>query len=341
MDSFYDKAKAVQTLEQLIAERTEAASSPQMYRMDSEATEKFNLSIRREVSDTASRLTQCNEDTGEAEEATVAIQGIICGAKLPPFETWSSRPEDAKRLAHSRQSVTLTGLGSQSFEHIVENCRRAYSMFSRYTPNARLVPSPEFLGRQRVGGSDDTDEYSTITASNRFFTPSKQAAGLTVVDINSELDPRGILEKVDKTKWLHTEDNAVDYYVLSTGDNGSRHLPTAPIVFQIGDLVELQASLICIPNKGNFTVKLILRSMILLNSELTTQATTARTLIGPAATPVLRRLKRRNPSHGSAPYPRIDANNNDKSASVAVDAVVDIAEDADTDNSGRDECMDN
>lgn len=54
-----------------------------------EATEKFNLSIRREVSDTASRLTQCNEDTGEAEEATVAIQGIICGAKLPPFETWS------------------------------------------------------------------------------------------------------------------------------------------------------------------------------------------------------------------------------------------------------------
>lgn len=173
-------------------------------------------------------------------------------------------------MAHSRQSVTLTGLGSQSFEHIVENCRRAYSMFSRYTPNARLVPSPEFLGRQRVGGSDDTDEYSTITASNRFFTPSKQAAGLTVVDINSELDPRGILEKVDKTKWLHTEDNAVDYYVLSTGDNGSRHLPTAPIVFQIGDLVELQASLICIPNKGNFTVKLILRSMILLNSELTT-----------------------------------------------------------------------
>lgn len=54
-----------------------------------EATEKFNLSIRREVSDTVSRLTQCNEDTGEAEEATVAIQGIICGAKLPPFETWS------------------------------------------------------------------------------------------------------------------------------------------------------------------------------------------------------------------------------------------------------------
>ncbi|KAF9488558.1 hypothetical protein BDN71DRAFT_1535026 [Pleurotus eryngii] len=149
MDSFYDKAKAVQTLEQLIAERTKAASNPQMYRMDLEATEKFNLSIRREESDMASRLTQCNEDTGDAEEATVAIQGIICGVKLPPFETQSSR----------------------------------------YTPNARLVPSPKFLGRQRASGSDDTDKYSTITASNCFFTPSKQAAGLTVVDINAELDP--------------------------------------------------------------------------------------------------------------------------------------------------------
>ncbi|KAF9492849.1 hypothetical protein BDN71DRAFT_1572759 [Pleurotus eryngii] len=157
--------------------------------MDLEATEKFNLSIRREESDMASRLTQCNEDTGDAEEATVAIQGIICGVKLPPFETRSSCLEDTKRLAHSRQSVTLTGLGSQSFEHIVKNCRQVYSMFSRYTPNARLVPSSEFLGRQRASSSDDTDEYSTITASNHFFTPSKQAAGLTVVDINAELDP--------------------------------------------------------------------------------------------------------------------------------------------------------
>lgn len=81
------------------------------------------------------------------------------------------------------------------------------------------------------------------------------------------------------------------------------------------------------------------------------QATTARTLIGPAAAPAPRRLKRRNPyavdintntcrSHGSSPYPRIDANINDKDTSVVLDAQADIAENADMDDGGRDDCMD-
>ncbi|KAF9488187.1 hypothetical protein BDN71DRAFT_1436304 [Pleurotus eryngii] len=164
-------------------------------------------------------LTQCNEGTGEAEEAMVTIQGIICGVKLPPFKTWS------------------------------------------------------------------------------------------------------------------------------------RHLPTTPIVFQISDLVELQTSLICIPNKRNFTVKLFLRSMILLNGKLTMQATTVRMLMSPAATPVLRHLKHCNPytinintdtckSHGSFPYPRIDTNNNNKGTSVAIDAHANDTGNAHIDNKGRDECMD-
>ncbi|KDQ25052.1 hypothetical protein PLEOSDRAFT_1046487, partial [Pleurotus ostreatus PC15] len=212
------------------------------------------------------RLTQRNEETGETEEATVALQGIVSCINLPPFEL--SRADDLKRLAHIRQTVTLTGLGSTHFQQIVDNCRRSYSMFSRYTPNARLVPTPEFLGKHT--GTRDKAQHVTITASNRFFTPVQQSGGLEAVDINPEIDPRGILAKVDATKFLHTEDNAVEYYVLTTGGDGSKSLPTTPIVFQIGDIVEVQASMTCIPNKGNFTVKMLLRSIILLNGELTT-----------------------------------------------------------------------
>lgn len=95
----------MQALERIIAERTADADSPQMFQMDTvssklytddslpnwkcvvqDTTERFGLTIRREEADVASKLTQRNEETGETEEATVAIQGIVCGVNLPPFE---------------------------------------------------------------------------------------------------------------------------------------------------------------------------------------------------------------------------------------------------------------
>ncbi|KAF4600272.1 hypothetical protein EYR38_004896 [Pleurotus pulmonarius] len=245
-----------------------------------------------------SKLVQRN-DAGEAEEATIAIQGIISGCLLPPFELKSNRPDEIRRLAHVRQSVTITGLGSTSFESIVENCRRTHTMFSRYTPNAKLHPLPDFLGKYKSANASGVNEHTTITASARFFTPAKQAAGFSIVDVNPELDPRGVLGKVDGTKWMHTDDNEVGYYMFMPHDE-ERYKATTPIIFQTGDIVELQASMLSIPSKGNYTVKLILRSIVLLDGHLTTDATTARTLAAEAAPPLPapRRLKRRNPYDG-------------------------------------------
>ncbi|KAF9494110.1 hypothetical protein BDN71DRAFT_1432047 [Pleurotus eryngii] len=187
MDTFYDKEKAVKTLERLILERTAAASSLQMYNLDVESTQKFGLSISQEEGDVASRLTRRNEETGEMEEATFGLQGIISNVNLLPFESRRSRSDNLNRLTHARQSVVLTGLGSTVFEQIVENCRRMYSMFSRYIPNAKLLPSSKFLSNQP--SARGVDQHLTITAGNRFFTPVKQSAGLELVDIDRELDP--------------------------------------------------------------------------------------------------------------------------------------------------------
>ncbi|KAF9489745.1 hypothetical protein BDN71DRAFT_1435165 [Pleurotus eryngii] len=116
-------------------------------------------------------------------------------------------------------------------------------------------------------------------------------------------------------------------------------VPTAPVIFQSGDIVELQALMTCIPMKGSFTVKLILRSVMLLNSKFTTvrqdkpdfghilttgilgpkEATTARTLITITPTAVPKCLKHRNPYTNSfdarksgfyKPYNRPLANTN-------------------------------
>ncbi|KAF4582625.1 hypothetical protein EYR40_002548 [Pleurotus pulmonarius] len=323
MDAFYDKSKAVQTLDKIIAERTAAAASPQMYILDSESTETFGLSICRGDGDAVSRLTQRNEETGETEEATIAIQGIVSSINLPPFDARSHRGDDVKRLAHA--SVTLTGLGSPCFDRMVENSRRAYSMFSRYTPNAKLLPRPEFLAKYSAETNGGIDQHVTIAASNRFFTPIKQAGALEAVDINVEIDPRGLLAKVDRTRYVHTEDNTVDYYVLTEGDNIERYTPTTPIIFQIGDIVEIQTSMTCIPQKGSFTVKLLLRSIILLDGSLTMEAMNARTLVAPTPAQLPKRLKRRNPYAGSVPrlqktrggkdHPRIDVEANESGGS--------------------------
>ncbi len=46
----------------------------------------FKLSIAKEDSDAASKLVKQDEETQELEEATVAIQGILCKATLQPFD---------------------------------------------------------------------------------------------------------------------------------------------------------------------------------------------------------------------------------------------------------------
>ncbi|KDQ34001.1 hypothetical protein PLEOSDRAFT_1081002 [Pleurotus ostreatus PC15] len=282
MDIFYNKTDAVQVLDELIAERVNTASSPQMYGMNSEGVERFGLTILKEGADVASKLTQHDEATGEAEEASIAIQGIISGCQLPPFDLKANRPDEIRRLAHVRQSVTITGLGSTSFKSIAENCRHMHTMFGRYTPNALLQSVPEYMGKLRNENGCD-DDYPTITASTRFFTPAKQASGFATVDVNPELDPRGVLSKVDAAKWVHTEDNAVGYYILACSDTEASYKPTTPVVFQIGDIVELQTLMLSVPTKGKYSVKLILRSIVLLNGHFTTEAISARTLAAEAS----------------------------------------------------------
>ncbi|KAG5220796.1 hypothetical protein IMY05_C4516000200 [Salix suchowensis] len=280
-----------------------------------EGVERFGLTILKEGTDVASKLTQHNEATGDAEEASIAIQGIISGCQLPPFDLKANRPDEIRRLAHVRQSVTITGLGSTSFKSIAANCRHMHTMFGRYTPNALLQSLPEYMGKLRNENGCD-DDYPTITASTRFFTPAKQAQGFATVDVNPELDPRGVLGKVDAAKWVHTEDNEVGYYILACSDTEASYKPTTPVVFQIGDIVELQTSMLSVPTKGKYSVKLILRSIVLLNGHFTTvsacngyrvvelnsiqEAISARTLAAEASrsVPVPRRLKRRNPYDG-------------------------------------------
>ncbi|KAF9493226.1 hypothetical protein BDN71DRAFT_1432680 [Pleurotus eryngii] len=253
MDTFYDKKSRI--LNELIAEQMHTSSSLQMYSMDMEAVVKSRLSIAKE-SEVVSKLIRKNEHTGKTEEAIIAFQGIILACILPLFEIKNQCLDDSKWLSHIQQSVTITRLGLDTFKQIIANSRHTYSMFSCYIPNTKLVAISEFIVKDK-SLLDNTNKNATITASNCFFTPIKQTAGLTTVDIGTELNHCRSLVKVDNANYK----------------------PTSPIIFQIGDIVKLQASLISISSKGNYTVKIILRSLVLLNRELTMEATLARMLV--------------------------------------------------------------
>ncbi|KAF4588053.1 hypothetical protein EYR38_010014 [Pleurotus pulmonarius] len=256
MDAYYDTSLAVAALEDHIESRAEAGL-PQMFIMTAEMGDRFGLNIHGSPNGT-SKLVRHQNPSGEVEEATIGIQGIVCKTALPPFSIGIRRGDN--RTRHLRQGITVTGLGSKHFDQIIANAKHIHTMFSRYTPKDKV----------KAG-------YSTISASNRFFTPKKQATDYEEVTIGEEIDPHGVLGNVDTEKWVYTEDNKVDYYTIGVNKDGeTTYTPTLPIVFQVGDIVELQASLLCVPADREHALKLVLRSVALLDGQHTTEAMTKR-----------------------------------------------------------------
>ncbi|KAF4571728.1 hypothetical protein EYR36_009073 [Pleurotus pulmonarius] len=211
-----------------------------------------------------------NAGTSDIEEASVGLQGIVCQVSLPPFAEHMGH--SLRKLGQLRQGICITGLASPNFEAMLNNLRHTHSLFSRFTPGGRLRA------------------YPTISAGNRFFTPTRLATGLQSVLISKEVDPHGLLKGADSKHLIHTDDNEVKYYVISRREAKVRYIPTSPIVFQVGDIVEIQVSMVSFPvskQQGGHpmkatganpehTVKLILRSVLLLDGQPTLDAFAAR-----------------------------------------------------------------
>ncbi|KAJ7698917.1 hypothetical protein B0H17DRAFT_926895, partial [Mycena rosella] len=83
----------------------------------------------------------------------------------------------------------------------------------------------------------------------RLFTSKLDANNEDRVEFHDRLDPTGDLEKLKTDQLIHSQDNVVRYYKcdLETESESVSAVtyPTAiPGMFKIGDIVEMQASLI-------------------------------------------------------------------------------------------------
>ena len=58
----------------------------------------------------------------------------------------------------------------------------------------------------------DLDEFSTLNASNRYFTPRKDAQNAKELTFAHDLDPHGNLARLLGSAHVHLEENTVSYH---------------------------------------------------------------------------------------------------------------------------------
>jgi hypothetical protein len=107
--------------------------------------------------------------------------------------------------------VSLTGLGSRTFDEAVQTARDIYDQFDReFTPGTLE--------------SWSTSSYSGMLAlemSNRYFTPKKDAPTMEHIPFPKEVDPSGILEGMTKSEYVHGEENQVHYFSMEQAEDGN------------------------------------------------------------------------------------------------------------------------
>lgn len=107
------------------------------------------------------------------------------------------------------QSVTLSGLGGDTFEKSVQGVLEVYSHISRHLPQGKLLPwQPQM-----------TNGNLSLTFSNRYFASADEAQGQEPIALGAYVDPLNILRDA-VPQGIHTADNEVLYYERVVLDSG-------------------------------------------------------------------------------------------------------------------------
>ena len=107
--------------------------------------------------------------------------------------------------------------------------------------------------------------------------------------LSVDINPYGYLAKATGTALCHTKENTVLYFERQGSNDNDyrlsnsyheenyhlhtfqhRYMPVKPVIFEVGDIVELQASFMAVPLKqGKFKSVMVLRGITLINSTFT------------------------------------------------------------------------
>jgi len=158
------------------------------------------------------------DGAGGIEEVVALIQGIICKKDMPPFGErvryiilmvslhlfhLPALSPASKHIRHLRQGVSITGLGLEDFQNQLNMIPDIAALFTRAVSEDKIQPNT-IIG--------DLEDFSTLNASNRYFTPRKDAQMAKELTFHQDVDPYGHLTRLLGSAHMHIEENTVSYY---------------------------------------------------------------------------------------------------------------------------------
>jgi hypothetical protein len=106
-------------------------------------------------------------------------------------------------VRHLKQGVSITGLGLEDFQSQLDMVPDIAALFTRAIAEDKIQPNAI------VG---ELEEFSTLNASNRYFTPRKDARTAKELAFHSDVDPNGNLSRLLGPMHMHIEENIVSYH---------------------------------------------------------------------------------------------------------------------------------
>ena len=156
-----------------------------------------------------------------SEEVVLAVQGVLVDVNLPPIQDKTSyvntRPPSVqstsspshivysvqKFIGSIGQRIMLTGFDLEAYQDIIKALANINQIFAEEAPDGQFQPIEVV---QQEGNN-------CLRFANRYLTPKSQSANdKHVADSLSVIDPYGYLKKMAGTKFVHAEENVVQYF---------------------------------------------------------------------------------------------------------------------------------
>ncbi|THU78561.1 hypothetical protein K435DRAFT_845747 [Dendrothele bispora CBS 962.96] len=264
--------------------------------LDSLQTERHQLNLKSSVSLVASvsdlqirqytaprthrvvRLLNPNEPDGFYEEVIFRLPGIIYERELPPIRRTSTGISH-NAAPYLRQHIGITGLNLSYMTAVIENLHRLHTKFDRALTGEEFDAwSPDMSYR----------EHESVTANCRYFMVGHTAVGRPAVQFQPGVDPDGVLNKMICDTIIHTEDNVVLYMKATKSEDTQkwRYTPLQPQHFSVGDIVEIQLTVMAVRKKhGGYRMMTVLKSVALLDDSISISASISRSKAIAKSTP--------------------------------------------------------
>ncbi|KAK0459886.1 hypothetical protein IW261DRAFT_1578257 [Armillaria novae-zelandiae] len=251
MDKFYDIARAFDTV-QKHAKESMSTNHYHMSRVITEGKQMSEVSLQKDMDDSVWQLVKGNGDN--VEELVFSCTGVVCEANLPLIVRAPRRVDTVigwDKAFMLSQSITVTGLGCALFNDAITTLQEM-----------KLTAEREFKHGM-------LDKWTPST-----YQGFPEGVQHEAVPFSNDIDPVGILQCLGKTDMVHTEDNVVQYFKAHTNDKGKHRFQQArPQLFRIGDVIEVQCSIIVFKTKGiKHRMKLMLLAIALLDCDITLDA---------------------------------------------------------------------